>query len=91
MGTGASRDRIVGVVRVRARDVVERDADTPAIRRTPDEQPENREKQHSPQQRTRPGYTEIDDYDQRRDGNPVADDREEPCVARVALEDESAT
>src|SRR5450631_3017775 len=37
-----------------------------------------------------PRHAEIDEDDDGRDRNPIADDREEPGVARVALEHQPA-
>ena len=73
-----------------AGEVVHRDPDAPAVRRTPDDQDAEREERQQAERVVRAAEADIDQDDDRANRNPIADDRECPRVAGIALVDQTA-
>ena len=69
---------------------MQRDAGAPAVRRRPDDQDAEDGDRHQAQHEVRSDHAEVDEDDDRRDRKPIADDRERPRVAGIALVDEAA-
>jgi hypothetical protein len=69
---------------------VKRDADTPAIRRRPDEGRADDDKDNGHEQRARPSDSEVDESDKDGQRQAIAEDGERPGVAGVALEGQAA-
>ena len=67
-----------------------RDADAPAPRRRPHEEQRNHDKDDDAHRAVAADDAEVEQHDQRAEGEPVADNRERPRIAAVALEDETA-
>lgn len=82
-----------GIRRVRpeqARQIVQRDADPPAVWRSPYEQRDQQDERDDAGRAVIPGNAEIHDRDAYGDRQSVAHDREEPGIAGIPFEDEAA-
>lgn len=86
----ARRHRIVGVTPKHAADVVQRNADAPTVRSRPEEGDREQREEATPDEGVRPEHAEVDDDDHGGHRQPIAEDREGPGIARIALEDEVA-
>ena len=69
---------------------MQRDADAPAVRRGPDEQRAKRGHRDYPERTMGPEQAKVHEDDARRDRQPIADHRERPRVAGIALVYEAA-
>src|SRR6185503_2040714 len=90
VGLARWREWIRRIRPVDARQVMERDASTPAIRRGPEHQRSQQRQQGEAGRRMRSHDAEIDQHDHQAEWQPIADDGEEPGVARLGDEDEAA-
>src|SRR5262249_445427 len=84
------RDGILRIRPVHARQIVERDADTPPVRRAQHQHHAEDSEGEQPEQPLTASLAEVDEDDNRRDRQAIADDRERPRVAGIALVDEAA-
>src|SRR6185503_13519048 len=73
-----------------ARQIMQRDAGAPAIRRRPHDHRAERDDRGDAEHRVRARHAEVNQHDDHGNRQPVADDGEGPGVAWVALVDEPA-
>lgn len=85
-----SGDRVFGIRPPGPRQVVQRDAHAPPVRRGPDEKHAEQGDRGQAEDEVPSDQADVDDDDDRRDGQAVADRGERPCVAWISFVDEAA-
>src|SRR5688572_11657408 len=84
------RNRIRRIGPENSRKVMKRDAGTPAVGRRPDQYDAERGQQRQTERAMRSADAEVNQGDDRRDRQPIADDRERPRVSWIPFVDEAA-
>lgn len=84
------RDRIRRIGPVHSRQVMQRDTCAPAVGGRPDKQRQQHNHHRQARHRMRTDHSEIDQDDNRANGQPIADDGEGPCITGITCEDQTA-
>jgi hypothetical protein len=89
-GRTRRRDRICGIGPVQARQVMQRDTRSPAVRGRPDKQRHQQTEHRQAQRRMQRHDSEINQDDHHANRHAIADDGEGPRITRIPNENQAA-
>jgi len=90
VGCRRRRDRIRRIGPAHSRQVMQRDTCAPAVGGRPDKKRQQHNHHRQAQHRMRTDHAEIDQDDDRGNGEPIADDDEGPRIPWITCEDQTA-